>query len=282
MRQIMRLWRCLPGLLVLCGFASTSWAQAPATDNGAPAFLEDARKYVIEAGKDRTKLILNEKSLLNWTNPARHPERGAIYVWTHEDRPLAIGSLFTYEYNDKVYTKHELHSFSTGELKAMYDGTLAWNPKEPGISWQEFADGPTPKENRSGRLLQMRQLARPFRAELTSPKGEKDVLRLAPRPLFEYSSPKAGVLDGAIFSFVVATDPEVLLLIEAFSETRNGRPSSGFRSAFARMHYWNVAAYDGDRRVWEAPLDKAHELNNLGDRENIGKIYNSFHPFRNP
>jgi hypothetical protein len=87
------------------------------------------------------------------------------------------------------------------------------------------------------------------------------------------------VVDGAIFSFVVATDPEVLLLIEAFEETRNTAPAAGFRYAFARYHYWYVAAYDGDKKILEAPLDRAHELNYLGDAENIGKAYNSFHPY---
>ena len=115
---------------------------------------------------------------------------------------------------------------------------------------------------------------------LRAAKGEKTELRLAPRPLFEYSSPTAGVIDGAIFSFVVATDPEVLLLIEAFDENRDGKQTTGFRHAFARFHYWNVIAYDGDRRVWEVPLDKSHETNQIGHRENIGKTYNSFHPRR--
>ena len=38
------------------------------------------------------------------------------------------GSLFTYEYNDKVYTKHEFHSFATSGLNASFDGTTAWTP----------------------------------------------------------------------------------------------------------------------------------------------------------
>ncbi|MBC8113074.1 MAG: hypothetical protein H7062_01735 [Candidatus Saccharimonas sp.] len=267
-------------LMGLCILDSGSQAQPPVRDSGAPAFLEEARKYVIESTRDRSNLKLNEKSLLNWTNPTRQQERGAIYVWTHEERPLAIGSLFTYELSGKVHMKHEFHSLSTGALNASYNGTTAWTPTGAGLQWQAFVDGPAPKETHGNRSLQMRQLARVFRAELISPKHEKNELRLAPRPLFEYSSPKAGVMDGAIFSFVVATDPEVLLLIEAFEENRDGGKTSGFRYAFARFHYWNVIALDGERRVWEAPLDKAHELNYLGDRENISKVYNSFHPRR--
>ena len=282
MQTAIRVWQLLAILVGVCGFPVGGHAQQPPgeKESATPAFIEDARKYVIESTMDRAKLKLNEKSLLNWTNPVRQQERGAIYVWTHDERPLAIGSLFTYEYNDKVYTKHEFHSFATSGLNASFDGTTAWTPKQAGLQWLDFADGPEPKGTHTSRALQMRQLSRPFRAELISPKEEKTELRLAPRPLFEYSSPKAGVIDGAIFSFVVATDPEVLLLIEAFEESRNGKQTAGFRHAFARFHYWNVIAYDGDRRVWEAPLDKSHETNPIGNRENIGKTYNSFQPRR--
>jgi hypothetical protein len=241
-------------------------------------FIEDARKYVIESAKDRAKLTFNEKSLMNWTNPARQQERGAVYVWTLDDRPLAIGSLFTYEYNDKVYAKHEFHSLATGPLRSTFDGTLAWTPKAAGIEWHDFEDSPNPGTTHTARLLQMRQLARPFRAELVSPKEDRTELRLISRPLSEYSSSKNGVIDGAIFSFAVATDPEVLLLIEAYESDVNGVKRTGFRRAFARFHYWNVAVYTGDKKIWDAPLDTSHESNPIGDKKNIEKTYNSYRP----
>lgn len=248
-----------------------------AAQESAP-FIEDARKYVIESVKDKGTLKLNEKSLMNWTNPARQQERGAIYVWSLDERPVAIGSLFTYEFNEKVYAKHEFHSFAVGPLKSSFDGTLAWAPKGAGVEWRTFNDSPQPGTTHTARLLQMRQLARPFRGELVSPKEERTELRLISRPLIEYLSPKNGVIDGAIFSFAVATDPEVLLLIEAFESNVNGVSRLGFRHAFARFHYWNVSIYDGDKKVWDAPLDTTHESNPIGDKKNIEKTYNSYHP----
>lgn len=242
-------------------------------------FAGDARKYVLDFQPDKTKLALNEKSLLNWTNPVRQKEKGETFVWMHRQRPYAIATFFTYSYNDKTYLKHEFHSLAPGPLSATFDGASAWSPKSPGLTWADFPESPKPANNRVGRLLQMRQLAREFRAELNSPKSERTELRLAPRPLFEYASPDTGLLDGAILSFVVATDPEVLLLMEAYDETCNGKPATGFRYAFARFHYWDVSAYLGDTKVWQTALDKTHETNNLGDRENMGKIYNSFHPY---
>ena len=245
--------------------------------NEASQFIAEAKKYVIESA-DKSRLTLNEKSLLNWTNPARQQERGAVYVWTLDERPAAIGSLFSYEYDSKVYDKHEFHSLSSGPLRSTFAGTLAWTPKSAGIEWRPFNDSPPPGTTHTARLLQMRQLSRPFRAELVSPKEDKTELRLISRPLFEYSSPKSGVIDGAIFSFAVATDPEVLLLIEAYESDVNGVKRSGFRRAFARFHYWKLSVYDGEKIVWEAPLDTSHESNPIGDKKNIQKTYNSYHP----
>jgi hypothetical protein len=243
-----------------------------------PAFLHDARKYDIESGPERTRLVLREQSLLNWTNPIRQQERGALYVWLRGERPEAIGTLFTYQYNETVYFKHEFHSLTVMPLKATFEKQLAWTPDRPGVVWHDLPDSPQPAALHVGRALQMRQLARGFRAELIDPKGERTELRLASRPLYEYAAPNAGILDGAILSFVVATDPEVLLLIEAFDETRSGQRATGFRYAFARFHYWQLRVFRDDAVVWEAPLDKTHEQNNLGDRGNLTKSYNSFHP----
>ncbi|MDZ4688952.1 MAG: hypothetical protein SH850_28075 [Planctomycetaceae bacterium] len=268
-------------VLSVCG-ASTASAQvakqSEAAADKSPAFLDDARRYVIETLPGHTKLALREQSLLNWTNPVRQQERGALYVWLNGQRPAAVGSLFTYEYNDTVYSKHEFHSLSAGPLNATFEGQPAWTPDRPGLVWTDVPDAPAPANAHVGRSLQMRQLARSFRAELIDPKGEKNELRLSPRPLYEYAAPEAGVVDGAILSFVVATDPEVLLVVEAYDEPRNGKPATGYRYALARFHYWQLKVSRGDQLVWEAALDKAHEQNKLGDRENMSKIYNSFHP----
>ncbi len=269
-------WFSLFVLVMACRSAN---AQS-VTKEMPPDFLDDARKYVIQTAAKPVRLELNEKSVLNWTNPVRQQERGATYVWLHQRRPYVIGTFFSYGAGDREHVKHEFHSLASTPLQATFDGVPAWTPSEPGVDWKDIPDVPDPGTARIGRLLQMRQLARNFRAELTSPKNERNELRLAPRPLYEYSSPETGVLDGAILSFVVATDPEALLLMEAYDEERNGKHARGFRYAFARFHYWELTASLGEDKVWHMPLDKSHENNNLGSRENLSKVYNSFHPYR--
>ena len=129
---------------VLSFLAVASAIATSATAQESTPFIEDARKYVVESVKDKAKLTLNEKSLMNWTNPARQQERGAIYVWMLDERPLAIGSLFTYEVNDKVYAKHEFQSLAAGPLRSSFAGKLAWTPKGAGIEWRSFEDSPQP------------------------------------------------------------------------------------------------------------------------------------------
>jgi hypothetical protein len=235
-------------------------------------FLDSARKYEIRAGASDALLKLHDQSLLNFTNPERNQERGSVFVWMKEDRPAVIGQFFSLNSRDVRVTKHAFHSLLDDRLTAQFDSSVVWAPEPPGLQWKSFDATPTMGANHVARKLQMRQLARRFQVVLTLVNGDRTELRLAPRPLIEYASPKQGVLDGIILSYVIATDPEAILLIEAFQDDRQ----SGFRYAFARFHFRQLTASEGDREVWRVEYD-ASMMNNLpGSPETMKKIYNSF------
>ena len=82
------------------------------------------------------------------------------------------------------------------------------------------------------------------------------------------------VIDGAIFSFVVATDPEAILLVEAFDD----QGKMGFRYAFARFHFWRLTATLGDKPVWDVPFDATMMNNTFAHPDTMTKVYNSFIP----
>jgi hypothetical protein len=239
-------------------------------------FLDDARHYAIRiVGKTDAVLKLHEPPVLNFTNPERNQERGSVFVWLHDDRPAVMGQLFRHDGKTKRIKKHALHSLAAEPLTATYHDKPAWAPDGPGVEWKAFPAAPPVAAGRPERLLQMRALARPFKLTLTDPRSMAvTALRLIPRPLFEYAAPKAGVTDGAIFSFVVATDPEAILLVEAFDEAGK----TGFRYAFARFHFWKLAAALGDKPVWEVAFDPTMINNPLGKPETMKKVYNSFVP----
>jgi hypothetical protein len=122
----------------------------------------------------------------------------------------------------------------------------------------------------------MGQAARRFAVRLTSPEGDESELRLMSRPLLRYSDSDVGVIDGAIFSFVVATDPEALLLIEASEQGE----SPAWRYALARFHFWNLSAALDGVPVWSAAPDHVQAKHQFGDPTQFEKAYVSFHPRR--
>lgn len=219
-------------------------------------------------------LPLHPEPLLNWGNPVRQRERGSLFVWTRDGRPAAMGSIFTYELNDGSREKHEFHSLCEERLRLALGDRLVWTPA-PGITWRDAAGLASPAASDRQRMTQMRNLARTFQVRLVDHMGDATQLRMMPQPLFRYVSPGAGVIDGAIFSYVVATDPEALLLVEAAGTTASGK----WRYAFARFHYWQLDATDASGAVvWSAEADLSQALHQIGDAAHMEKPYVSFHP----
>lgn len=70
------------------------------------------------------------------------------------------------------------------------------------------------------------------------------------QPLYRYEEPKGDLLDGALFTFVQGTDPQVLLLIEA---RRDDSGKASWQYALARLNGITLRAFYNDRKVWEAP-----------------------------
>jgi hypothetical protein len=238
-------------------------------------FLDDAKNYAIRTvGKPEVALKMLDAPVLNFTNPERNQERGAVFVWLNEGRPAVMGQFFRYSGRTARVKKHALHSLADVELEAKFRDKLAWTPEAPGVEWKSFPDAPTVAANQKERVRQIKQLVEPFKVNLIDSKDKVTELRRVQRPLYEYSAPKVGVLDGAIFSYVVATDPEAILLVEAFDE----KGKTGFRYAFARFHFWKLNATLNDKPVWEAAYDGIMMHNTIGKPETIKKVYNSFVP----
>jgi hypothetical protein len=257
------------------GTVSARAAQEKQPDEKAELaeFLDDARHYVIRTAKPGATFKLHEPPIQNFTNPERNQELGSVFVWLNEGRPAVLGQFFRFNVRGERPKKHALHSTMSEPLEATYRDRVAWTPDQAGVEWVPFPGAPAVAATRTERLLQMRQIARAFQVKLFEPRGEASDLRLAARPLFDYSAPRVGVTDGALFSFMIATDPEAILMVEAFNE----QGKSGYRYAFARFHFWKLSAKLGDRTAWEVEYDPSQSGNNFGDPRTMKKVYNSFH-----
>jgi hypothetical protein len=88
-------------------------------------------------------------------------------------------------------------------------------------------------------------------------KGERQALRLLTNPVYRYSSPASDLTDGAMFAFVVGTDAEVFLLLEARGEKNANR----WQYALARLNSDELAAFWKEQEVWRVGKATFNERN---------------------
>lgn len=222
-------------------------------------YMDEASSYKIYVEKPGTQpLELHPQALLTYTNSVRGGQQhGAIYVWTDDGRPLVAGSVWSsvprYDQSIRSIT-NELVSLSVRPVLSRRERRVGrrgvvpdWEPAEPGVEFQPFSDAPEPARAAALRLVQMRRLAARFDARITrSDLEEQQRLRLQPQPLYRYTNPSAGIIDGALFSLVLATDPEAFLLLEA----RESDSGPRWQYALARFTDRPLSARLGDREVW--------------------------------
>lgn len=250
---------------------------APAT-GAIEDFKADAKQYVMRLDARPDGLFtLREEPLLHWGNPARTGEDGAVFVWMLDGRPQVIGSVFTYRLPNVIRRKHEYHSLAGGPLTATYLGRQVWAPRTPGITWQPLPDAPPVPPTARGRLSQMKSLARGFSATLERTSGEKDELRLLSQPLLRYESGDKKV-DGALFSFSIGTDPEVILLLESQLDGK-----AAWQCAFARFHFLDLRASYQGRELWHVEaMPREVSMLEIGTREYQDSVYATYHTSTTP
>jgi hypothetical protein len=95
----------------------------------------------------------------------------------------------------------------------------------------------------------MRAIARDFTGTMTTFNQTTHSLRLLTHPLVRYAGDKQEPQDGAIFAYARATDPDVLLVLEARGKD-GAEPQWHF--ALARMHCGALSMNYRDREVWSA------------------------------
>lgn len=192
--------------------------------------------------------------VLRWRNAARRQEGEAMMViWCQQGRPEVMASIYPWE--GQLY--HEFGSLSrAAKLVARDKSAIVWSPNTTGIKFEDISDAPEPAELPAARLRQMKSLADRCRATMTGWNGDnsdREELRLLPRPIYRYDLKDSkeehpNLKDGALFGFVMGTDPEVVLVLEAVS--RESR--SVWQYAFARATSGGLEAKLDGKLVWVA------------------------------
>ena len=196
--------------------------------------------------------------MFTWTNlNGDSAQHGHVFVWSWQDRPEAIGTVFSVPTNDgQRKLIHEFHTLSMNQLfpVAPESSEYQWTPQQ-GIALAPLQHAPPPARTSAARLLQMRTLARSIAVETINPEGERFHLRLLPTPLVRYQPQGQQVVDGALFALVmsVGTDPEAILMIES---RRTGAASQPiWHAAVVRFSDRDVTVRHGEELLWSSVDD---------------------------
>lgn len=241
--------------LMLLGL-SVPWDVCEADDDAAKAEESAKRlvamKKIIEGvemtiGKERTRELKRiEDPIQRWSNPIIPIEDATVFLWTQNGRPAFVAQVAA------VTGKglwQEFQSLTTEPLQGQV-GNRRWAPTIGGIKWLSAPSTEAPAGTAVLRQVQMRKIAEKYRVSDVFEFKEPNQLRLLAKPLYRYSAPEAGVIDGALFSFALGTDPEVLLLVECQKEG----DAVAWKAAFARLTGFACKATLDEQEVWSSKV----------------------------
>ena len=254
-------------LALACGLAAIGPIPGTRAEDPAPAarskemqqrldrqIKESIGRLHLFAGPDQGSPMAAQTAL-RWVNdPRGTPGECTLVLWTAGGRPEALTSIYPWRGN----LAFEFVSLSDGDrLVAREDGSTVWAPAVPGIAFQDVPDAPAPAESPAARLAQLKALAGRFKATMTgwnADDSDRAALRLLPKPIYRYELGDAkparpDLNDGAVFAFVLGTDPEAVLILEA----ARGDDRARWRYAFGRATYAGVEARLDSAVVWTAP-----------------------------
>jgi hypothetical protein len=249
----------IPCFLAICALQSAALlAQEPkrdSTDKAKAWFAfyhreaNEAYRFTLDPGN--RELELDPTPILRWTNPLEEGDiHGVVYVWRLEGRPVVVGQLFSYlnGKGGRVYC-HAMHSLARKDetLAGLRENKPFWTPASPGVEMRDVPDARAPSASRAARLAQMKAIAQRFSAYTEEATRGKRILRLLPTPLDRYRESAADDADGALFSFVVGNDPEVILLVEKGDKAAGG---ATWQYGLVRSTRSTSVALLDEREVW--------------------------------
>ena len=209
-----------------------------------------SKSYTGIRASDEEKLTPMDAPLRRWTNPFLGIEHGLLVGWKDSNgRPMAVAQVYQWPTNRRWLMEHQSLSESAMTFKS--PGNPSWSPKKPGIEWTKLeSKAPKPANLSRLRISQLKSIARRFRARDTNtddPNGRD--LHMIPAPSMEYAVPDDGIAQGALFTFVSGTDPDVLLMIELRKD--ESKNSQSFYWAFAPMSTGKLWGYLDNKQVWQ-------------------------------
>jgi hypothetical protein len=223
--------------------------KARAEEFRAFAVREAGRYSFRPADPQGLPFTLRPEPILQWSNPVVGSIYGDVFVWTAKGRPEVVASLYKW-FSPFSHRTNEFLSLSTRPVVGEREGRPVWSPARPGVEFKPVSDAPAPAATAPQRLRQMRELAKDFTARQTDRAGVDRDMRLLNQPLYRYETTEGALIDGALFVFVLGTDPEAFLLLE--DREVDGKPR--WEYALARMNSIEIRVSHRGRALWTAEM----------------------------
>ncbi|MDR3636294.1 MAG: hypothetical protein P4L84_21000 [Isosphaeraceae bacterium] len=186
--------------------------------------------------------------VLRFTNTVGSTRDGAVFLWLGDHGRPAAAVQFSLRRDGLWF--HELSSLCERPLVAESPRGTVWSPMRGGIEFKPLPGVPKPAGTPEQRLRQMRALAAEFTVEDAFRHQDWQKLRMLSKPFARYGEPGSDLIDGALFAYVVTTDPEALLMIEA----RQAKDGAEWHYAFAPMTIYALRGLRKSDQVWTLPF----------------------------
>lgn len=208
-----------------------------------------AGRYDIRIGTpEGTRSDLLHEPLLRWMNPQSTARDGIMVAWSRGGRPDVVAQFAIYANGNLI---HEFSSTCDDRLIMQRNGQVQWVPAGTALVFQDFENVPPPAKTELLRMTQMRKLAEKF--EVMDDHGWEETvrqqLRLMSKASHRYQDASQKVIDGSVFTFVLATDPEAVVFIEAYESSTGPR----WRYAFSPITVYALQASLDGQVVWDKP-----------------------------
>jgi hypothetical protein len=199
-----------------------------------------------------TKVKRIEKPLLYYGDSTRENDRGSVWGWGEQGRPVAVLEIYQ-NTNARTRWVYTICNTSGGKVRARRAGGPWWTENDSASELKDIPGAPAPAAEAVQRQRQLKQLAQKFTGhEFWDPDNSRYELRRLERPLCNYRDEATGILEGGLFTLANGTNPEILLFVEARVDPKDKLKTAWQftvgRLAHAELHL----EYDG-KEVFNAP-----------------------------